>query len=191
MNFDRAAAMYCPFFCEENIWQLAKKMSAQTPELNNGSVLFFLSARSSDSGGSYLAIRNQVAFEVGTTGFWDYHVVLLDSKEGLIYDLDTRLDCPVSAGQYFAQTFPSQSSLPTEVQTVVRSVPIQEYLERFSSDRSHMIDAAGEPCEPFPKWPPIVADDPIWLNQYRSIVDIAGSQSKVVGVEKFAQTVDF
>ena len=190
MNFDRASAMYCAFFCEENIWQLAKKMSAQTPDLNNGSVLFFLS-RSSDSGGSCLAIRNQIAFEVGTTGFWDYHVVLLDSQERLIYDLDSRLDCPVSAEQYFAQTFPSQSSLPAEVQTVVRSVRVPEYLERFSSDRSHMIDAAGEPREPFPKWPPIIADDPIWLSQYRSIVDIAGSQSKVVGVEKFAQTVAF
>jgi len=174
--------MYTPFYCEENVWQLAKKMS----ETKNGSslhgfVLFFVGAH------SYIAMKNQVAFKADLFGFWDYHVVLFDADSKLIFDRDSSLGCPFSAESYFTQTFPRQDALAPEVRTTVRSVPIDEYLKRFSSDRSHMLDESGNAIETFPSWPAIVAEDPIWLEQYRSVAEIEGSASELADVEGFAR----
>ena len=180
MGFNRNKADYCPFYCEENVWQLAKAMSGPDRLPLSGFVLFFVNA------GSFIAMKNQVGFEEGSIGLWDYHVVLLDAENQLIYDLDSRLGCPVSANLYFAQTFPNQDGLTVGVRAMVRSIPIQEYVNRFSSDRSHMVDD-GVAREPFPEWPAILADDPIWLDQYRMVQAIDGSASEVFGVEEFAQ----
>ena len=182
VDFDRSKAAYCSFYCEENVWQLAKAISECEGEFK-GAVLFFLNA------GSFVAMKNQVAFENGSIGFWDYHVVLLDSQNQLIYDLDSRLGCPVSAKLYFAETFPDQNELVPEVRAMVRSIPIREYVSRFSSDRSHMVDSDGVAREPFPQWPAIVNDDPVWLDQYRLIEAIDGSASEVFAVEDFARRV--
>lgn len=183
MNFDCTKSKYCAFFCEENIWQLANEF-VMAGRVEQRFVLFFLCA---DSSGSCFAIKNQYAFGGKLFGFWDYHVVLFDSQDQLIYDLDSSLGCPRSTDLYFSQTFPSQDSLVPEVRTVVRSVPLEEYHRRFSSDRSHMIDAAGKALEPFPTWPTIIGEDPIWLKQYLSLVGIDGSQSELLGVEEFAR----
>lgn len=181
-DFDRSKAAYCPFYCEENVWQLVKAISDFDSDFK-GAVLFFLNA------GSFVAMKNQVAFESGSIGFWDYHVVLLDSQKQLVYDLDSRLGCPVSAKLYFAEAFPDQNDLVVEVRALVRSIPSQEYLNRFSSDRSHMVDSDGTAREPFPPWPAIVNEDPVWLDQYRLVEAIEGSASEVLGVEEFARRV--
>ena len=185
MDFDRDKSRYCAFFCEENIWQLSKEFSAAGRD-DQKFVLFFLCAEPT---GSFFAIMNQRPLGSNSVGFWDYHVVLFDAKARLIYDFDTTLGCPVSADLYFAQTFPIQDTLAAGVRTMVRSIPLEEYHKRFASDRSHMFDARGEALEPFPEWPPIVVEDPIWLNQYRSLVGIDGSHSELVGVEEFAAAV--
>ena len=185
MNFDRTKSKYCAFFCEENIWHLAKEFAA-VGSVEKWFVLFFLCA---DPTSSFFVIKNQRAFGSSLLGFWDYHVVLFDSNDRLIYDLDSSLSCPLSTRLYFAQTFPKQELLAPGVRAMVRNIPLGEYLSRFSSDRSHMLDERGEALETFPKWPPIIADDPIWLNQYRSVVGIDKSQSNLAAVEKFAQDV--
>ena len=182
MDFDRDKSRYCAFFCEENIWQLSKEFSAAGRD-DQKFVLFFLCAEPT---GSFFAIMNQRPLGSNSVGFWDYHVVLFDAKARLIYDFDTTLGCPVSADLYFAQTFPIQDTLEAGVRALVRAIPLKEYLERFSSDRSHMLDAAGKELEPFPDWLPVIAKDPIWLKQYRSVGSIEGSQSEIVGVEEFA-----
>ena len=51
-----------------------------------------------------------------------------------------------------------------------------------------MLDTAGKELKPFPGWPPVIAQDPIWLKQYRAVVD--DSQSELVGVEKLVRSLD-
>lgn len=184
MEFDRDSARYAAYFCEENIWHLADDLAKRNSLSANSFVLFLFNEYD-----YYIAVKNQRAFETGTIGCWDYHVVLLDADNGRVFDLDTRLDCPASIEEYFAATFPDQSRLLFEYKTTVRSVPIAEYINRFSSDREHMIDDEGLPLKEFPNWSAIIAENPIWLSQYLSVLPVEGSESLTTDLASFVASI--
>jgi hypothetical protein len=166
---------YTAFFCEENIWRLARRQES----VDHCFVLFFFNQSGT------IALREQKPFGEQGVGLWDYHVVLLDRVRGLIHDFDTRLSMPSPARVYLDKTFPQQDSLHAQYRTTVRCVPAQEYLARFSSDRSHMLNENGVAHAPFPKWPVIESQWPITLQEYVSDGVIAGSDSVVVAVDRF------
>ena len=109
---------------------------------------------------------------------WDYHVLLISAGSGesgvLVYDLDSRLSFPCTAREYaeralraaVAPTASSSSSLlplPSpplplrpRFQRLFRVVPARDFLDTFSSDRSHMmrLDGGGWMALP-PAYPPI------------------------------------
>ena len=140
---------YTAFFCEENIWQLAKKMSLQGAEYDELDILFFINRSRS------VLLFEQMAAEKGSLLVWDYHVVLLNSATKLLYDFDTRLGFPCGVAAYFRATFVDQSELPTEFQTTIRKISSSDYLSNFDSDRSHMLSENGTSIQPFPDWEPI------------------------------------
>lgn len=170
--------LYSAFFCEENIWHLARAEQSA----DRYALLFF-------NAFGQIAVRQQKVFEAAATGCWDYHVVLLDAGQALVYDYDTRLGSPVDAQRYLRQTFPPQQSLPLQFRSLARVVPAREYARHFSSDRSHMLDADGAALAPFPDWPAILSAEPIHLQQYTSDARIAGSASIVLPVETLAADI--
>lgn len=135
----RAAQCYQPFFCEENVWQLLRTAELPAPR----AALFVINhARS-------VAMWGQRAADVDPV-LWDYHVVVLLPVHGVVVDLDDRERSAWSVRDWLPHAFRSARAAE---QPRFRSVPAAEFLRVFSSDRSHMRDAAGTPLRPFPKWP--------------------------------------
>lgn len=149
----RTTHRYTPYFCEENIWWLAREMSGRGDLAERGLVCLFSNASAS------IAVLNQRATPPGRVMAWDYHVVLALPQGGSfqVFDLDTRLAFPTSWPDYFRHTFPNQQHLPLRWRSRVRLVPVRSYLDRLCSDRGHMVGRL--PREAFPAYPPICPDD--------------------------------
>ncbi len=164
------------FFCEENIWQLAANLP---PDKNTAAcwVLLFFNQYNT------IAVKNQRAFQGEAIGCWDYHVVFMDQRQQ-IHDFDTLLENPLPAVDYLRQTFPDQSSLPHDFRTTIRMVPANEYVQRFSSDRAHMIEVLGDTCPQLPHWPAIISSDPIHLHEYVNVQPLEKSQSRLISVDE-------
>ncbi len=84
--------------------------------------------------------------------WWDYHVILLSyDKEWMVWDLDTRLDLPVSSREYYQKTFlHTQTDMP-----MFRVMDAGYYQAVFASDRSHMQTPDSSWLAPPPEWPAI------------------------------------
>uniref|UniRef100_A0A915PTL9 Tyrosine--tRNA ligase n=1 Tax=Setaria digitata TaxID=48799 RepID=A0A915PTL9_9BILA len=88
---------------------------------------------------------------------WDYHVILLYSKSGsvLVYDFDTTLAFPCDVQTYWTETFHPELNLDESYQRYFRVISGSNYLQHFSSDRRHMLEANGNHKSPPPSWSPI------------------------------------
>ncbi len=89
---------------------------------------------------------------------WDYHVVALvesDARDGrdriLVCDSDSVLPFPCPLAMYLRRSFPVR--IPSRLSPEFRLVEAQAYLASLVSDRSHMLDAAGNWLAPPPRWP--------------------------------------
>ena len=137
----RAGRRHQPYFCEENVWQLLAAGDLPAP----AAALFVTNAdRSVAMWGQRAAHRDPIV--------WDYHVVAWLPGHRLVIDLDDRRQCGFWLADWLAHAFRRDVAEP--LQPHFRSVPAAEFLARFASDRSHMLDAAGRPLQPFPSWPP-------------------------------------
>jgi hypothetical protein len=137
---DRASLEYQPFYCEENVWHLARRFEGRPAK-----VVFISNAQKT------CALWQQRAAEPGLPVIWDYHVVL--SAARMIHDLDTRLPFPSPAREWIDGTFPLP--LPEELAPRFRVVSAARFVEVFASDRSHMRDAGGAYRASPPPWAPI------------------------------------
>jgi protein N-terminal glutamine amidohydrolase len=169
--------LYTACFCEENIWQLGKSIQEERTESFN--VLFLTNEQKS------IALFKQKAVPQDNVIVWDYHVVLHDTKENLLYDYDTRLGFKNTLADYFEGTFPPEPFYINEYKTSIRVINLEVYLNHFSSNREHMI-ANGLPLQPMPLWPKIQNIEPLtlqnlWdLNHHKFI-------SKTVSPEEYLQ----
>lgn len=149
--FQRNRYRYTAYFCEENIWWLVHDLVKQGIDPARMQVLLFSGPK------QFVFMLNQQAMPAGQAQAWDYHVVLLVEDEpgigSLILDFDTRLPFACDLDTYLAGSFPNPADLPPTMQAWVRSIPADSYLERFSSDRSHMRGVIPE--TEFPDYPPI------------------------------------
>ena len=132
---------YAPYFCEENVWHLARERDAEgRPDVH---AVFITNRR------RHLRMWQQRA---GDPVGWDYHAVLLDG--GQIVDLDTVIEggpsLPVRV--WLDGSF---RPVPDAIAPQFRVVEAVELFRTFASNRSHMRDATGAPLQPFPEWPPI------------------------------------
>jgi protein N-terminal glutamine amidohydrolase len=143
---------YTAFFCEENIWHLARKLMAEGVAAEQLTVLVLT------NGSRQLPLCAQrTGQEEDGLVLWDYHVILHQRTESgsLVFDFDSRLPFPCGFEQYQAITFPDPWRLPEAWQIRVRILPAATWVRDFRSDRSHMRNAAGNPLHPFPAWPAI------------------------------------
>ncbi len=132
-RFQPSQYRYTEFFCEENIWWLARSLIDEGFDEQHIKVLFF-----SNSDRSILLL-NQRAAAPGQLIMWDYHVVLeLSTEQPWIFDFDSRLAFPEQREVYLNKTFPPQNKIPRQFCSQVRIIPARDYLQYFSSDRSHM-----------------------------------------------------
>jgi len=132
---------YTPYFCEENVWRLARAREAKG---RPGVFAVFITNRA-----HRVALWQQRA---GDPVAWDYHVVLIDGAT--VVDLDTTLEgapsLPVET--WLGGTFRPVAAALAPRFRVVDSAAL---LRTFSSDRSHMRGPGGVPLQPFPEWPAI------------------------------------
>ena len=142
----RAPPRYQAFFCEENVWWLARD-AARLGARPRWAV--FVSNR-----GGRCALWMQRLAPAGQPVLWDYHVVLaVGGAPCEVWDLDTRLGAPVPLSTWMAATFRPLAPGFEHLAPRFRVVPAATLLERFSSDRRHMRDAHGAFLQPPPPWP--------------------------------------
>ncbi len=123
---------------------------------------------------------------------WDYHVVVVveaSTDEGTIgcavLDHDCRTGSVLTAGEWLAASFPVE--VPAAYEPRFRLVDAAVFLDRFASDRSHMIDDQGTPLQPFPSWSPIIARDGTH-NTLPALLDLDDDDfGTVVDIDGFAE----
>ena len=152
----RNSFLYQPYYCEENIWQLARELSARRgagQEAKRGEekadVWFLINKNQS------IATAQQRAVAESSFVIWDYHVVYYSPSQG-VFDLDTRCPFPCSVYTYLEASFLSiASGISEDYLPCFRVLPASEYLSLFSSNREHMLDEGGHYLQPPPEWPTI------------------------------------
>ena len=149
-NFSLHEYKYKQFFCEENIWHLTVNLNTK---LKSDTVVLFLT-----NNFDFIALKHQKLKTFGDYVLFDYHVILHDPEKQLIYDFDSDLGFQVDELEYFEKTFENQNAIDKSYRTRVIPIPGKNYVNSFSSDRSHMYDDKGRPLQPFPEWPPISGD---------------------------------
>lgn len=173
----RARQLHQPYFCEENVWQLLR-----SPELPPPRAAVFVSnaTRTVAMWGQRAAARDPLV--------WDYHVVLLLPTHGLVVDLDDREQAAWPVRAWLAHAF--RGDVAAEFAPRFRVVDGPEFVATFSSDRSHMLDARGEPQRPFPAWPaPFAPARGMNLMRFVDVADpIAGVVVDAAGLLRIAGT---
>lgn len=167
---------YTAYFCEENIWWLARDLESGGVDVSRMNVLFISNPAQS------VVLFNQCMARQGDPLAWDYHVVLqarIDNANWIL-DFDTCLDFASPQSDYLANTFPLQEDLPPQYRAWARIVPAASFLRRFHSDRSHMFGKVPE--SEFPDYPaicPPAGVKPIDLGRYRDMTTLLDDGSVV------------
>src|SRR5690606_24324741 len=113
--------------CEENIWQLA----GDARLAGRGCRVAVIS-----NGERACPLWQQRAAAPGEAVCWDYHVILLaEGSPWEVWDLDTRLGCPVPANVWVEATFPGADGWAARWLPRFRVMTAGEYRRRLSSDR--------------------------------------------------------
>ena len=134
---------YQPFYCEENVWKFLSEPRFEG--IPCGALFISNDHRSVAMAGQKGAVKGWV--------IWDYHVVLLQGDEKIIWDPNALAPSPQPANDYLDGSFPHHVHLPSELQPRFRLVPRIELLETFASDRRHMRRPDGAWPAPPPSWP--------------------------------------
>ncbi|MCM8539406.1 MAG: protein N-terminal glutamine amidohydrolase [Lentisphaeraceae bacterium] len=172
-----ASNKYTAFFCEENIWHMLNDMNET--DQRNTSILFISNEYNT------CALLNQRAAKTGEYIVWDYHLILHKHSTNEICDYDTVLNPSTDINEYFALTFGNQSLIHFRYRSLILSIPGNEYLAKFSSDRSHMLDANGDQVRKFPDWPPILNKGGFTLK------DLMSLNKKVLKAYKLYSTEEY
>lgn len=137
---------YAPYYCEENIWQLAQSRAFSPGQAD---VVFISNAQRSCPLWSQRA-----CLEHGEPVFWDYHVVLvIRGPVNTVMDLDSTLGSPLEPARWWDATFPYIDYIVPEFRPRFRLVDASVFARIFSSDRSHMRRDDGTWNATPPAWP--------------------------------------
>jgi hypothetical protein len=141
----RPSYRYHPFYCEENVFHLAREPVFSGRQR---AVVFI-----SNPERACAMWHQRAALRPTWPIVWDYHVVLLVAGPWEVWDFDTLLGLPVPAADYLRRSFPA--ALPDEHHPCFRVVDAEVFADTFASDRSHMRSAGGRYRQPPPPWAPI------------------------------------
>ncbi|GKY94742.1 hypothetical protein MPSEU_000439600 [Mayamaea pseudoterrestris] len=131
-----------PYYCEENVWRLAYKMTREHPDDR-----FYVCFISNES--NTVAMYNQLAAsdERDKPVIWDYHVILIRwchrDEQAVVHDVDSRLSYPQSLRKYLLGSFTSSRNMTfgPPFAPLFKLIPAHLYLHYFASDRMHMFNA--------------------------------------------------
>ena len=153
------AFRYQSQYCEENIWFLCQEqMFAQYKR----KVVFI-----SNPNRTCLLWHQKAATASTEPVVWDYHVILLcQQPHWMIWDLDTALGLPITAGEYLDKTFALTNTVFQQYAPLFRVMDATAFIETFSSDRSHMRDRRGQWLAPPPVWSLITIGDTLTLDKF-------------------------
>lgn len=135
---------YCPYYCEENIWQLCDHADMDNTQ--------WLAIIISNRARQVALWQQRAAAHPDIPIIWDYHVIAaqLHSKGWQIWDLDSHCRLPAPALDYLQKTF---HPVPTIFQPLFRVMSGSDYRSTLASDRRHMRDSRGTFLQPPPDWP--------------------------------------
>jgi hypothetical protein len=138
---------YAPFYCEENVWHLARepRFARRRREV------VFISNESRSCAVWYQRAAAKPSWPI----LWDYHVVLLCADPWEVWDLDTTLGLPSAAPDYLRRSF--RPGIGRDLEPRFRVVEADVFLREFASDRSHMRGPQGQMLKEPPPWPPLGA----------------------------------
>ncbi|PON38859.1 Protein N-terminal glutamine amidohydrolase, alpha beta roll [Parasponia andersonii] len=179
-NLETSASLFIsqyhhtPFYCEENVYLLCKKLCENGIADAEGSDLFVVFI-SNDK--KQVPLWSQKASNRADGAvLWDYHVICVQRKRGggfvpLVWDLDSSLPFPSPLASYISETIRPSFSLFSDYQRFFRIVHAPIFLHHFASDRRHMKDSAGNWSAEPPTYDPIIAKDGTVhnLNEYMEI----------------------
>lgn len=174
MLTSRRAPRYAPFYCEENVWWLAKDaalrgLRAEVAIVTNAT--------------RRVAVWSQrAAVAPGAPVVWDYHVVLavFGAAGWEIWDLDCALGAPLPAARWLDASFPAGT--PPHLRPRFRVLPASEYVRVLASDRSHMRDESGHWLAPPPPWAPIGQGPPTLMRLLDLDDSLAGERTDLEGL---------
>ncbi|XP_058723955.1 protein N-terminal glutamine amidohydrolase [Vicia villosa] len=164
---------HTPFYCEENVYLLCKKLCNDGISDSEGSDLFvvFISNEKKQ-----IPLWNQKAsHRADGAVLWDYHVICIQINQGgekpLVWDLDSSLPFPSPLASYVSETIRPSFQLFSDFDRLFRIVHAPIFLSCFASDRRHMKGSDGHWIEEPPPHEPIVAQDGTEhnLNEYFNI----------------------
>ncbi|EYU18735.1 hypothetical protein ABFS82_10G163900 [Erythranthe guttata] len=153
---------HTPYYCEENVYLLCKKLRENGIAKSDGSDLFavFISNEKKQ-----IPLWNQKAsHRADGVVIWDYHVICVQKRKEkslphLVWDLDSTLPFPSPLATYVAETIRPSFQLFSEFNRVFRIVHAPIFQKYFASDRRHMKDSEGNWNSPPPSYEVIVAED--------------------------------
>ncbi|KAG8646680.1 protein N-terminal glutamine amidohydrolase isoform X2 [Manihot esculenta] len=139
---------HTPFYCEENVYFLCKKLCQIGTADAEGSDLFVA------------FISNEKKQRKGD-----------GDSPCLVWDLDSSLPFPSPLAVYVSETIRPSFQLFSDYQRFFRIVHAPLFLRYFASDRRHMKDSTGNWIAQPPAYEPIVAEDGTVhnLNEYMEI----------------------
>ncbi|XP_015898157.1 protein N-terminal glutamine amidohydrolase isoform X3 [Ziziphus jujuba] len=174
-NLDVSQFQHTPYYCEENVFFLCKKLCESGTADAKGSDLFvvFISNEKKQIPLWHQKASNRADGVI----LWDYHVICIQKKNGgdsphLVWDLDSSLPFPSPLDLYISETIRPSFQLFSEYQSrFFRIVHAPVFLQTFASDRRHMKDSVGNWIAEPPAYDPIVAEDGMVhnLNEYLDI----------------------
>jgi hypothetical protein len=150
------APRYHPFYCEENVWHLARQVDDLG--IHDAHAVFI------SNHDRTVAIWSQRNGDPGRPAVYDYHVVLLGRRgeRWTIFDLDCIAGFEQNVADWIVASFPLTGALPEDVEPLFRVVDVPTFLAEFRTDRSHMRDGHGGWYEPPPDWPPPHSSSNLW-----------------------------
>ncbi|MCB9530018.1 MAG: hypothetical protein H6701_16805 [Myxococcales bacterium] len=138
---------YQPFYCEENIWHLARQLAA------HAAWVVFISNRARRC----LLLGQRAGEGPARLVVWDYHVVLVTAEAGgaQVWDLDCVGGAPLPVKRWIDETFALVGHSLPSYDACFRVVDAAVFVEAFASDRRHMRGPDGSWQAPPPPWPVI------------------------------------
>ena len=171
-----------PFYCEENVWMYLESLrdaSDAGVELARDAFAVFIS-----NAHGHVAFHHQANGEGFDILCWDYHVVALLRERGkwFIHDFNCDLGSLLKKNDWLKKSFYPEP-LDEIFSPFFKLVSRSRFLERFVSDRSHMIGSDGHYTEPPPFWPLIGKGEPN-LSRFADMNDL--TDGEVYSLEDFS-----
>ena len=173
---------YAQQFCEENIYKLINRFILMGASIDDDMHVVFISSlgkatpiwyqRASLSKSPSASLSQSPSSAGSDAVWWDYHVILQFGAD--IFDLDTLLPFPTPIAEYVELAFQPQMTLEANNAQRFRVIKAGDYLQRFSSDRSHMAEAlASGQCVAMPAWEAIRGCEALSDNEIEAFWDVS------------------